>query len=58
MSTPRKLSAAAVGTPLGIVVAWLVPIATGITVPNEVAVAIGAICTFVASVAIPDEKEE
>lgn len=56
--TGKKLSAAAIGTPLGIVIVWGFAVATGLVVPAEVGVALGAVFTFIASVVIPDEVEE
>lgn len=53
----KKLSAGAIGVPLAIVLAWGFEAATGVQVPTEVAAAFGAVCTFVASVLIPDDKE-
>ncbi len=58
MNTGKKLSAAAIGTPLGIVAVWGFSAATGVTVPAEVGVALGAVLTFIASVVIPDAIEE
>lgn len=54
----KKLSAVAIGTPAGMVLAWTVETVFGITVPAEIGAAFGAICTFIASLAIPDENEE
>lgn len=56
--TPKKLSAAAVGIPLAVILAWVLETAVGVTMPGEVAGAVGGLCTFVASVLIPDEMEE
>ena len=53
----KKLSAAAIGIPFAIVTAWGFEAATGLKVPAEVAAAFGAVCTFVASVLIPDDQE-
>lgn len=58
MTTPRKLSAAMIGAPVAIVTTWGFTTYTGIPVPAEVGAALGGIFTFVASVLIPDEKEE
>lgn len=57
-NTAKKLSAASIGTPLGIVIVWGFATATGLQVPAEVGVAVGAVLTFVASVLIPDDIEE
>ena len=56
--TTKKLSAAGIGMPVGIVVVWGFATATGISVPAEVGAALGAVFTFLASVIIPDENEE
>jgi hypothetical protein len=53
----KKLSAAAIGVPLAVLIAWGFETVSGIKVPAEVAAAFGAVCTFVASVAIPDDRE-
>lgn len=57
-TTVKKLSAAAVGAPLGVVVVWGFAAVSGIAVPAEVAAALGAVLTFGVSVAIPDHMEE
>lgn len=58
----RKLSAAGIGGAVGILLCWfigMVPyIASHGGVPPEIAVAWGSVCTFIASVLIPDDKEE
>lgn len=58
----KKLSAAAIGAPLGIFVCWLLGLVVyngaPLEVPAEVGAAIGAIFTFIASVLIPDDREE
>lgn len=56
--TVKKLSAAAIGVPAAAIVAWGVKAFGGVDVPVEIAAAFGAVCTFVASVLIPDEREE
>ena len=58
MSTIKKVNAAAIGGPMAIVFTWGFTIVTLIEVPAEVGAALGAIFTFIASVAIPDDKEE
>ena len=57
-STAKKLSAASIGTPLGIVIVWGFSAATAVEVPAEVGVAVGGVLTFFASVLIPDPIEE
>jgi hypothetical protein len=57
-TTGKKLSAAAIGAPLGVVAVWGFSAATSVAVPAEVAVSLGAVLTFVASVIIPDTIEE
>lgn len=57
-SNVKKLSAAGIGVPLGIVTVWVFELVAGITAPGEVAAAWGAVLTWVASVLIPDHKEE
>jgi hypothetical protein len=54
----KKLSAAAIGVPLAVVVAWAFEASSAVKVPAEVAAAFGALCTFIASVCIPDSKED
>ena len=56
-STSKKLSAAAIGGPLGVVVVWGIAAISGMVVPAEVGAAFGAVLTFVASVLIPDNIE-
>ncbi|HEU4344756.1 MAG TPA: hypothetical protein VFU31_24640 [Candidatus Binatia bacterium] len=53
----KKLSAGAIGVPLAVVIAWAFQAFSGVVVPAEVAAAFGAVCTFTASVLIPDSKE-
>lgn len=55
--TVKKLSAAGIGIPVAAVAVWASQAFAGVDVPSEIAAAFGAICTFVASVLIPDEKE-
>lgn len=57
-STPRKLSAAGIGLPVGIIITWAITTFTGIAVPAEVGAAIGSVCVFLASVLIPDARED
>lgn len=57
-STSKKLSAAAIGGPLGVVVVWAVSAFSGLVIPAEIGAAFGAVLTFVASVLIPDEIED
>ena len=57
-TTSKKLSAAGIGMPLGVVLVYGVEQMAGLTVPAEVGVAVGAVLTFLASVLIPDDKEE
>lgn len=54
----KKLHAAAIGVPFAVCAVWGFAAATGMVVPGEVAAAFGAVCTFIASVLIPDDKEE
>lgn len=56
--TSKKLSAAAIGMPLAVVVVYGIEIAATLTVPGEVGAALGGVFTFVASVLIPDNVEE
>ena len=53
----KKLSAAAIGVPLAVLIVWGFEVFSAIKVPSEVAAAFGAVCTFLSSVLIPDEKE-
>lgn len=57
-STTKKLSAAAIGGPLGVVVVWGISVTTGLVIPAEIGAAFGAVLTFMASVAIPDDIED
>lgn len=54
----KKLSAAAIGGPLGVVVVWGIGAFATVEVPPEVGAAIGAVLTFIASLLIPDEIED
>ena len=56
----KKLSAAGIGLPLGVITVWLVNAFAGIDggVPGEVGAAIGATLTYIASIIIPDDREE
>lgn len=56
-SSIRKLSAAGIGVPLGVVTIWAFELVSGITAPGEVAAAWGAMLVWIASVLIPDHKE-
>jgi hypothetical protein len=57
-STSKKLSAAAIGGPLGVVVVWGIAAFSGLVIPAEIGAAFGAVLTFIASVAIPDDLED
>lgn len=57
MSNTRKISASALGTAAGIVIAWLVQSLGSIEVPAEVGAAIGALATGGISLLIPDDLE-
>lgn len=57
-ATGKKFNAAAIGGAFATLLTWGVSQSLRIDVPAEVGVAIGVICTFVASVLIPDASEE
>ena len=57
MSNTTKISASALGTAAGIVIAWLVQALGNLDVPAEVGAAIGALSTGLISLLIPDERE-
>lgn len=57
-SAGKKFNAAAIGGAIATLVTWGIGQGLGIDVPAEVGVAIGVICTFIASLAIPDSIEE
>lgn len=57
MSNTTKISASALGTAAGIVIAWLVQSLGTIDVPAEVGAAIGALSTGIISLMIPDDRE-
>lgn len=54
----RKFSAAAIGGSLATITVWLINVFSGVTVPGEVAAALGALLTYGASAIIPDRVEE
>ena len=54
----KKLSAAAIGVPLAVVLVWAFETYMKTPVPSEVAAAFGGVLTFLASVLIPDGVEE
>jgi len=57
-ATRKKISAAATGGAFSIILVWAVEQFSGVTIPAEVASAIGTICMLIASLLIPDEIEE
>lgn len=57
-ATGKKFNAAAIGGAVATLVTWGIGQGFGIDAPAEVGVAIGVLCTFVASVLIPDSFEE
>ena len=57
-STGKKFNAGALGASFAVLLAWVISQITGIDVPAEVGAALGGICTFIASLLIPDAIEE
>lgn len=57
-STGKKINAAALGGAFATLLTWGISETLQIDVPAEVGVAFGVICTFVASLLIPDASEE
>lgn len=57
-STGKKINAAALGGAFATLLTWGIKQTLQIDVPAEVGVAFGVICTFIASMLIPDASEE
>ena len=53
-----KISAQALGFAVAVIAVWVLKQWGGVEAPDPVVVAIGTLCSIVASLFIPDEKEE
>ncbi len=53
----KQISAQVVGLAVAAIGAWAFQTATKITIPAEIAVAFGTVCSVLASVIIPDNME-
>ena len=54
----KKISGQAAGFATAVIVVWVMKQWGGVEAPDPVVVAIGTLCSIVASLLIPDDKEE